>query len=79
MAVDAPFYAWNCITLSIENKWDIYLIIKNETVMTNFIKLLIYKTNTVDGFRGSAERLKQQRLNKIKKGLKPGQLNDHSI
>ena len=27
---DAPFYAWDCISLSISGKWDIYLIIKNE-------------------------------------------------
>lgn len=28
--LDPPFYSWNCLTLSIRNKWDIYLIIKNE-------------------------------------------------
>ena len=27
---DAPFYAWDCISLTIRNKWDVYLIIKNE-------------------------------------------------
>lgn len=59
LGVDAPFLSWNCITLSIKDKWDIYLIIKNETVMTNFLKLLIHKTNSVDGFRGSAASLKQ--------------------
>ena len=51
---DAPFYAWDCITLSIKNKWDIYLIIKNENVMSDFLKLLIYKTASLDGSRGSA-------------------------
>ena len=55
---DAPFYGWNCITLSIKDKWDIYLIIKNETVMQNFIKFLIYKTNTVNGFRDTAMKVK---------------------
>ena len=67
---DAPFYGWNCITLSIAHKWDIYLIIKNEAAMTKFIKLLIYKTDTLDGLRGSARRFKQARLNELKKALK---------
>lgn len=51
---DAPFYAWDCITLSIKNKWDVYLIIRSEEAMTNFLKLLIYKTNSLDGVRDSA-------------------------
>lgn len=55
---DAPFYAWNCITISIKYKWDIYLIIKNESVMNDFIKLLIYKTETIDGYRGTAKSIK---------------------
>ena len=57
---DAPFYAWDCISLSIKNKWDIYLIIKNENVMTDFIKLLIYMTVSHDGIKGSAEAFKQK-------------------
>ena len=55
---DAPFYAWNCITLSVRNKWDIYLIIKNELVMEMFLKLLITKINTLDGIANSATNLK---------------------
>ena len=51
---DAPFYAWDCISLTIKNKWDIYLIIKNEKVMSDFLKLLIFKTESMNGFRGSA-------------------------
>ena len=57
---DAPFYAWDCILLSIKNKWDIYLIIKNEQVMADFLKLLIYKTESMDGNRGSAIQFKQK-------------------
>ena len=59
---DAPFYAWDCISLSISGKWDIYLIIKNEKVMSDFLKLLIYRTNTLDGFRGTAKPFKQRLL-----------------
>ena len=28
-----PFYAWDCVTLHVRNKGDIYLIIHNENVM----------------------------------------------
>ena len=56
---DAPFYAWDCITLSIKNKWDVYLIIRNEQVMKDFIKLLIISTNSVNGFKNSADGLKK--------------------
>ena len=63
---DAPFYAWNCITISLKQKCDIYLIIKNEKVMHDFIKLLISKLQTVDGFRDSAIPLKALLLKKMK-------------
>ena len=52
-----PFHAWDCITLSIRGHWDIYLVIKNEHVMTMFLKLLLYKMRTVDGTKGSANKL----------------------
>lgn len=53
---DVPFDAWQCITLSIKKKGDIYLIIKNENVMTMFLKFLIYHMETFDGNRGSAQQ-----------------------
>ena len=55
---DAPFYAWDCLTLCIRGKWDLYLIIKNEHVMSDFLKYLIIRTETVDGIKGSAIPLK---------------------
>ena len=58
LLADAPFFAWDCISLSIKNKWDIYLIIKNEQVMTDFLKFLIYKMESIDGKRGTAKALK---------------------
>ena len=67
---DAPFYGWNCITLGINKKCDIYLIIKNELAMANFIKLLIYKMETIDGFRGSAIPFKDNLLNEKRQLLK---------
>ena len=66
---DAPFYAWNCITLSIKNKWDVYLIIKNEEVMAKFIKLLIYKIETIDGIKGSAIPFKKAIFDQKRKKL----------
>lgn len=60
MLNDAPFYAWDCISLTIKNKWDIYFIIKNEKVMTDFLKLLIFRTESLDGFRGTAIPFKEQ-------------------
>lgn len=56
---DAPFYSWNCLTISLRNRNDIYLIIKNEKVLKDFLKLLIYKTETLDGTRGTAIKFKQ--------------------
>lgn len=70
---DAPFYSWDCITLSIEDKWDVYLIIKNEEIMTDFLKLLIYKTESIDGCRGSAIPFKKAYMKKMRKKLCKGQ------
>ena len=35
-----PFYAWECVTLFLERDRQIDLVIKNETRMTQFLKLL---------------------------------------
>ena len=59
---DAPFYAWNCLTLSIANLNDIYIIIKNEQAMADFIKMLIFKMDTLDGRRGTATLFKKTQL-----------------
>ena len=59
---DAPFYAWDCVTLSIANSNDIYIIIKNEQAMADFIKMLIFKMDTLDGRRGTASFFKKAQL-----------------
>ena len=64
-----PFYAWDCITLQIEGRPDIYLLIKNEEAMKMFIKLLIYKLETIDGNRGTAIPLKNSILKKELKNI----------
>lgn len=53
-----PFYTWECITIELETR-DVYLVIKNEKSMNQFIKLLIYFLNSVDGNRDSAEGIKK--------------------
>lgn len=35
---------------------DIYLVIKNEKIMTMFIKLLVYKMRTIDGYKNSMNK-----------------------
>ena len=52
---DAPFFAWDCITLQVRGRPDIYIVIRNEKIMSMFIKLLIYKMKTIDGTRGSMD------------------------
>ena len=54
---EAPFHAWECITLQVKGRPDIYLVIKNEKIMSLFIKLLIYKMRTIDGKRGSMDKM----------------------
>jgi len=70
-----PFYGWNCITLNIKDReGDVYLIIKDEKVMSYFLKLLIYELRSTDGVNGTANRLrhaiiKEEKLNfQVKNG-----------
>ena len=51
---DPPFFAWDCITLNLRNKWDLYLIIRSEHAMSMLLKLLINHLETIDGFRGTS-------------------------
>ena len=48
-----PFYSWNCITLILPHR-DVDLVIKSETLMRMFIKILVYSIKTLDGLRDSA-------------------------
>jgi hypothetical protein len=50
---EAQFFAWECITLYVENR-TIDLVIKDEKIMSCFIKLLIFKLKTCDGNSNSA-------------------------
>ena len=52
-----PFNSWDCITLQIRGQADVYLVIKNEKIMTMFLKLLIYHLKTLDGTRDTAVKV----------------------
>jgi hypothetical protein len=53
-----PFYCWNCITLLTPQRCrDIDLVIKSETHMRIFIKLLVYSLRTVEGHKGTANKV----------------------
>lgn len=52
-----PFNAWDCITLQIKGQSDVYLVIKNEKIMTMLLKFLIHHLKTFNGVRNSASKL----------------------
>ena len=55
------FFFWQCITLNLPNQ-DVYLVIKNEERMKDFIKFLIYELKTVDGKKGSGIKIHEALL-----------------
>lgn len=61
------FQAWDCITLNVKNKGDIYLIIQNEECMSKFLKLLIYQMQSIDGYRKTMVPMINMMLKKISK------------
>ena len=54
-----PFYSWECITLYCGIR-DINLVIRNEKRMDEFLKMLIYTLNTVDGNRDSGLKIQEK-------------------
>jgi hypothetical protein len=56
---NAQFFAWECITLELRNR-TIDLVIKDEKIMSCFIKLLIFNLKSCDGNRDSAKPLVDQ-------------------
>lgn len=53
---------------------DIYLVIKNEKMMADMIKLLISSLDTIDGTKGSAKGIKEalykKRFEEIRRQIK---------
>ena len=57
------FFPWQCISLDMGHSTT-FLVIKNEIVMRNFIKLLIHSLKTIDGRRGSASQIHAEMVKK---------------
>lgn len=53
----APFYAWDCLTITIRKQGELFLIIRKEEDMINMLKFLIFSLETVDGKRGTSIKL----------------------
>lgn len=56
---EMPFRSWECITIT-EGPREIDLVILDEKVMDMFLKLLIWKLNTIDGLKNTAKPLKNK-------------------
>lgn len=68
MDKEAPFYAWECITLQVTGRPDIYLILRNDKIMQMFLTLLAYKIKSMDGQRGTMEPVMKQLYREETKG-----------
>ena len=66
-----PFYAWECITLQLEDR-DVDLVIRSEKLMRIFLLFLIVKLNTYNGIANSLEPLRERGV--IRKGIPLGVL-----
>ena len=54
----APFLSWECLSIDIGNR-DVDLSIKSEQDMKNILKFIIQAIRTLDGRRGTADKVLQ--------------------
>ena len=52
----APFYSWNCLTIDVGYR-KINLVIRDESDMAKILKYLIWEMQTLDGKRGTADKV----------------------
>lgn len=52
----ALFYSWECLTLDVGNR-DLDLVVRSEKHMKQILKFLIYSLRTMDGRRGTADKM----------------------
>jgi len=52
-----PFFAWECLTINLDNGREVNIVIKNEACMTAFIMLLLYEMKSVDGKHNSGAKI----------------------
>lgn len=65
-----PFQSWHCLTLQLSNR-DFDLVIPDERQVEMFLKFLVHRMRTLDGNKGSADKLltvlEQQSIKEYKK------------
>ena len=61
---EIPFYAWECVTLILNKGREIDLVITNEQRMMQFLKLISYKINSINGNKDSAQKIKDELFKK---------------
>ena len=54
--LDAPFYAWECLSIDMGNR-DVDLVIRNEKHMKYVLKFIISGMRTLDGRKGTANKI----------------------
>ena len=65
-----PFYGWECLSLQLKNRGDVYFLIQNEKTMADFLKLLIFELKSLDGNAGSALKKRKAILKQELKSIK---------
>jgi hypothetical protein len=73
-----PMYAWECLSIETKDR-TIDLVIRDQQDMFDFLHFLITKIRTIDGNRGSAVPLMQNRIQAIKHKFRKGLSNEKDI
>lgn len=53
---NAPFFSWNCLTIDVGYR-EINLVIRGDKNMAKILKFLIWNIRTLDGKKGSADKV----------------------
>jgi len=61
-----PFYCWECLTIQTIHK-NINIVVKNEKDMKMLLEFLIISLKSLDGSRGSAEKLMESQIKQFEK------------
>ena len=60
-----PFYSWQCLTIILRTNTQINLVIKDDDCMQIFIRYLLLKLNSVDGFEKTGKFLLNKQLESL--------------
>jgi hypothetical protein len=64
-----PLYSWECLSIETKHR-TIDLVIKNQEDLFELLYFLISKIQTIDGNRGSANIMVQERIQRITKNYR---------